>query len=97
MEKTVVALATESALEGFVRKTLCERDRLDPARTPLFRTAILRKDVPAGWLYHIEGPRMLHNSAIWAEAENRILFYDSMGKRFHEARLGESPELKRAA
>lgn len=93
MTPTVVALPNLEALADFVRQTLCEHDRLDPEQTPLYRTMLRRGPKPCAVLFHVEGPRLLKNSAIWAADEYRILFYDSTGLRFQEVRLSESPEL----
>jgi hypothetical protein len=89
----VIAMASLEALSDFVRRTLCEHDRLDPEQTPLFHTVVKRTGKPCGILFHIEGPRLLKNSALWAGDEHRILFYDCNGVRFQEVRLSESPEL----
>jgi hypothetical protein len=91
--KTVHSLPTEAALESYVKAQLCQRDRLDPRHTPLFRTLISRHGRPAGYLFEVQGPRLLRLSAIWVEPESRILFYDSTGSRYHEARLSEAPEI----
>lgn len=93
METSVVALPTPEALTRFVRDTLCSHDRLDPAQTPMFRAPLKRRGRPCGLMYHVEGPRLLKTSAIWAGDENRILFYDSTGMRFSEVRLSEGPSL----
>jgi hypothetical protein len=94
MTVTVVPLPTLAALHDFVRQTLCAHDRLDPAVTPFFAADIVRGGRLAGYLFHIEGPRQMKNSAVWAEEEHRIFFYDSTGARFHEVRLSDSPLLE---
>ena len=96
MISTVVPLPTLDLLYEYVQKTLCDRDRLDPAATPFFAADLKRSGRICGTLFHIEGPRMLKNSAVWTEEEHRILFYDSTGTRFHEVRLSDSPEATRA-
>jgi hypothetical protein len=93
MESSVVALPTDVALTRFVRDMLCSHDRLDPAQTPLYKATLKRHGRPCGWMFHVEGPRMLKTSAIWAGDEHRILFYDSTGARFGEVKLSEGPEL----
>ena len=87
----VVSLTTELSLESYVRKVLCEHDRLDEKQTVLFQEPISRNGRACGRLFHIRGPRMMRNSAIWTEGENRIMYYESTGKRFLEVRLSESP------
>jgi hypothetical protein len=101
MSVQVVPLPTISDLHIFVRNTLCERDRLDAGVTPFFAAPIQRGGRTCGYLFHIEGPRLMKNSALWTEDDQRILFYDSMGTRLHEIRLSDAPEIveqpKRAA
>ena len=95
---TVATLTSIEAIRRQVHKTLCERDRLDPAHAPLFQSVIKRKNRPCGLFFHIQGPRALRNYAVWAGEEDRILFYDSKGERFAEIRLAEAPDpLKLAA
>lgn len=94
MSLTVVPLPTTAELHHFVREKLCERERLDPLRTPFFATEIRRRGQLCGYLYHIEGPRLLKNSAVWAEEEHRLYFYDAIGTRFHEVALSDAPALE---
>jgi len=96
MSVQVVPLPTLSELQTFVRQTLCDRDRLDAAVTPFFAAPIQRGGRTCGYLFHIEGPRLMKNSALWTEDDQRILFYDSMGTRFHEIRLSDAPEIEQA-
>jgi hypothetical protein len=93
MSISVAPLPTLDALYDYVRQTLCGHDRLDPPSTPFFAAQIHRRGRLCGYLFHIEGPRQMRNSALWAEEEHRILFYDSIGTRFHEVRLSDSPAL----
>lgn len=93
MESSVVALPTAESLTRFVRDMLCSHDRLDPVQTPLYRTTIARRGRDCGQMFHVQGPRLLKTSAIWASDEHRILFYDSTGARFGEVKLSEGPEL----
>lgn len=94
MSVQVVPLPTLSELQTFVRQTLCDRDRLDAAVTPFFAAPIQRGGRTCGYLFHIEGPRLMKNSALWTEDDQRILFYDSTGTRFHEIRLSDAPEIE---
>jgi hypothetical protein len=93
MEASVVALPTPESLTRFVRDMLCSHDRLDPSQTPLYKSILKRQGRPCGLMFHVEGPRLLKTSAVWAGDEHRILFYDSTGTRFAEARLSEEPVL----
>lgn len=94
MEVSVVALPTAPALNRFVREMLCSHDRLDPAQTPMYRAPLKRRGRPCGLVFHVEGPRLLKTSAVWAGDEHRILFYDSTGARFGEVKLSEAPDLE---
>lgn len=92
MTETAVALTSLEELTRFVHQTLCAQDALDPTQTPLIRTPLIRNRRACGALFHVEGPRLLRTSAIWAADENRILFYDSTGNRGREVLLSEAPE-----
>jgi hypothetical protein len=93
MKPHVLALPTLSDLLAFVHAELCRSDRLDPEQAPLKRSPLLRGGRPCGLMFHVEGPRLLRTSAVWAADENRILFYDSTGVRAKEVRLSESPDV----
>jgi len=93
MPTAVVALPTPEALVAHIRKVLCERDSLAVEQTPLFRTPLVKAGKPCGYVFHIEGPRRLKTSALWTATADKIIFYDSTGTRFHEARLSESPAI----
>jgi hypothetical protein len=102
MPSTILPLPTLESLRVYVRQTLCERDRLDPEETPFFAAEVRRRGRLCGYLFHIEGPRLLKNSALWTEDDHRIVFYDSAGNRFQEAILSDAPvmheqPLRRAA
>jgi hypothetical protein len=92
MGSAVVALPTVEQLAGFVHAALCEKDALDPAQTPLFRTPLRKGGRTCGLVLHVEGPRLLRTSAVWSADDDRIIFYDSTGLRFREVRLSESPQ-----
>lgn len=89
-----LALPTFDALCSFVRTTLCERDALDIATTPFVRTPLARRGEPWGYVFHVEGPRLLRTSAIWSAHDDRILFYNSTGERVQDVMLSESPPLR---
>ncbi len=89
-----VSLPNFDALCAHVRKSLCERDALDIATTPFVRTKLTRRDELWGYAFHVEGPRMLRTSAIWAACEDRIFVYNSTGERVQEFHLSESPPLQ---
>ena len=93
MGEAVVALPTAEELAAFVHRTLCQQDALEPGTTPLFRTPLTRAGRACGAVFHVEGPRMLRTSAVWAADDHRILFYDSTGQRSRAVRLSESPDV----
>jgi hypothetical protein len=94
---TVAGLPTVDALRGHVLNTLCARDQLDPAQTPLHQALITRAGRTCGMFFQVQGPRQVKTYAVWAGEENRILFYDSTGVRFAETRLSESPDPRKLA
>ncbi|MFO0936768.1 MAG: hypothetical protein U0798_09675 [Gemmataceae bacterium] len=93
MTNTVAALPTLEALSSFVRKALCDRDLLDPEQTPFFRTPVIRNGRPWGYLFHVEGPRLLKSSALWAAEAETVVFYDTNGQKVQEVQLTDAPVL----
>ena len=87
----VVAVPTLELLSAFVHDELCRLDHLDPAQTPLRKTALVRRGKTCGLVFHVEGPRLLRTSAVWSADEARVIVYDSTGKRVREVKLSESP------
>lgn len=92
MPPTVVALPSLDDLRRHVHKALCDHDRLDPEQTPLQQSLIKRSGRVCGLFFQVSGPRLLKTYAVWAGEENRILFYDCTGKRYHEVKLCEAPD-----
>jgi hypothetical protein len=88
----VQCLPTLDLLLKHVHLVLCGKDHLDPDQTPLGHTVIVRRGEPCGLFFHVQGPRLLKNYAVWAGDENRILLYDACGERFGEIRLSEAPD-----
>ncbi len=88
---TVLALPTLPELLAFVHTELCLFDSLEAEQAPLKSSPLMRNGKACGLVFHVEGPRMLRTSAVWAADENRILLYDSTGARAREVRLTESP------
>jgi hypothetical protein len=89
---SIVSLPTFDCLRSHVLRVLCQHDQLDPDQTPLHQAVITRSGRPCGLFFQVQGPRLVKTYAIWAGEENRILFWDSMGGRFAETRLSESPD-----
>jgi hypothetical protein len=93
MLRAVVAFSAVEDLAGFVHSVLCDKDALDPAQAPLYRTPLRRGGRVCGLVFHVEGPRLLRTSAVWSADDARVIFYDSSGLRFNEVALSESPEM----
>ena len=93
MSQAVVACAAIEELAAFVHQVLCGKDALDPAQTPMFRTPLKKAGRACGLIFHVEGPRLLRTSAVWSADDDRVIFYDSTGTRFHDVKLSESPAL----
>ena len=94
MSRVVAAFSAVEELAEFVHEVLCDKDALDPAQAPLFRTPLRRGARVCGLVFHVEGPRLLRTSAVWSSDDDRIIFYDSSGLRFREVELSESPPWK---
>jgi hypothetical protein len=92
MDVRVVPLPTLEQLRAYVLQTLCERDRLDPEHARLRQAPVRRGGRACGLFFQVQGPRLLRTYAVWAGDEHRILFYDSTGERFGEARLSGAPD-----
>jgi hypothetical protein len=86
------SLPTLEQLRQHVLETLCERDKIDPAQTPLSQGLITRSGRACGLFFQVQGPRQVREYALWAGEENRILFYDGVGNRFAETKLSEAPD-----
>jgi hypothetical protein len=97
MDARVVPLPTLDQLRQFVLHTLCERDHLDPTQARLRQALVRRGGRTCGLFFQVEGPRLLRTYAVWASEEHRILFYDSTGERFAEARLSDAPDPQKLA
>jgi hypothetical protein len=93
----VVSLPTLDELRSHVHDTLCRKNALDPAQTPLRHMIIRVKGRPCGLFFEVAGPRLLRTYAVWAGEENRILFYDTSGERFAEVKLSDAPDPLRLA
>jgi hypothetical protein len=95
--RAVVALPTLDALRRYIQETLCAHDQLDPQQTPFFQGVITRAGQPCGLFFQVQGPRQVRTYALWAGAEDRILFYDGSGQRFAETALSDAPDIQRLA
>jgi hypothetical protein len=97
MDLKFVSLPTLEELKSYVVGFLCAKDQLDPEQVTLGESLLLQSGKPCGIFFQVRGPRSLRTHAVWSSKENRILFYDSTGARFAEARLSESPDTLEAA
>ncbi|MGL4423355.1 MAG: hypothetical protein ACRCZF_22040 [Gemmataceae bacterium] len=88
----VASFPSRRELVGFIRAELCKPDALEPTSTPCFQMPLHRDGRITAWLFHIEGPRQLRTSAVWSIPEDRVLFYNSTGQKFHEVQLMETVE-----
>ena len=87
MTDTVPVRPTLDELGTFVRQTLCDHDNLDPLQTTFFRTPVVRGGRVTGFVFHVEGPRLLRTSAVWAAEDGRLVFYDSTGQKVRAVSL----------
>jgi len=86
-----VVVAAHAGVDGYdLNLQMWERSG---AESSLFRTPLRRGGRACGLVFHVEGPRLLRTSAVWSADDDRIIFYDSTGVRFHENRLSESPAM----
>ena len=92
MTTAVRAFTTVEQLRSYVHVTLCEHDALELTNAPLSQSPITRRGRVCGLFFQVRGPRSVKLYAVWAGEENRILFYDSTGIRYAEARLSEAPD-----
>lgn len=90
--EAVACLPKLEALRAYVRDVLCKQEHLDPEQSPFFQAVLTRSGRVCGMTFTVQGPRRVHADAIWAGEENRVLFYDSQGRRFGETRLSEAPD-----
>ncbi len=89
---SVLPLPTVAAIRDHVRDVLCAHDRLDANQSELKQARISRAGQACGLMFQISGPRLMRTYAVWAGAENRILFYESTGIRFAETKVVDGPE-----
>jgi len=97
MTDTLPVPPTPDDLGSFVRQTLCDHDNLDPTQTAFFRTPVVRGGRVTGFVFHLEGPRLLRTSAVWAADDGRLVFYDSTGQKLRAVSLPAVPDSPRRA
>ena len=92
MDTFVASLPTIDELRAFVLDKLCSTDRLDPTQVTMRQAIIHRAGRTCGLFFQVEGPRLLKTFAVWSADDHRILFYDSTGERFADAKLSDAPD-----
>jgi hypothetical protein len=90
--EAVERLTTLQQLREHVSKVLAEHDQLDAEQAPLRQSILRRRGRPCGLFFQLQGPRHVRTYAVWAGEENRVLFYDSLGRRFAQTTLSEGPD-----
>jgi hypothetical protein len=93
----VACLPTFEDLRRHVLQVLCAHDNLEVTQTPLFQQMLVRRGKPCGLRFEILGPRRMRSSALWIGEENRIIFYDTAGSRFHETQMSDAPDPRKLA
>jgi hypothetical protein len=66
-----------------------------PAQTAFFRTPVVRGGRVTGFVFHVEGPRLLRTSAVWAADDGRLVFYDSTGQKLRAVSVPAVPDRPR--
>jgi hypothetical protein len=91
-----VVFSTHSLLEleQFISRALCEQERLDQQQMVVKRSLIRRQQQLVGVVFRVDSWHRRHGHALWIEAENRVLFYNSAGARFAEVSLLDAPQLE---
>lgn len=74
-------------LRSFVNRTICDLEQLELGAFPISERILLRRGKPCGIYFCVLGPRAVRFSAIWETEQNRILFYDASGERYHRTQL----------
>lgn len=91
--REIISLPTTPAFERYVLETVCRAHRWEPEAVRSTRRPIRRGGRLCGLMLQFAGPKNLKCHVIWAEAEYRLLFYDTSGKRNSEVHLAETPDL----
>src|SRR5947209_1548379 len=79
------AFASLDELQAFVRARLCAVNAWNEDAATLQAVPLVRGGRPCGVLFRASGPKRLTAHAIWATPENRLLIYDTAGRRAEEA------------
>lgn len=93
MSDSKQSFGTFDELRGFVAQTLGKLESLQSEHFKLTEDVLFRSGQPCAIYFCLHGPRQLRLSAVWETQENRILFYDSCGRRVHRTQLESAPKL----
>ncbi len=63
-----------------VQRTICEQNDLETAVAPMTERTLFRQGKSCGVLFCVKGPRSVTFTAIWDQAKNLVIYYDSVGK-----------------
>jgi len=80
MKSTLSGTSGIEKVRQFVQQTICEQNDLDVAAAPVNERTLLRQGKSCGVLFCVKGPRSVTFTAIWDQAKNTVVFYDSTGK-----------------
>jgi hypothetical protein len=84
-------------ISDLVYNTLCNYEQLEPGIFPMTQRMLVRDGQPCGIHFCLHGPRNVKYTSIWETDRNSILFYNSIGERFHRTELKEAPKLTTAS
>lgn len=96
MVTRVQRIETLDDLRIYVNRTICDLEQLELGAFPISERILTRRGKPCGIYFCLHGPRSVKFSAIWETEQNRILFYDASGERYHRTQLvsGEGFEVE---
>ncbi len=80
-------ITTIDELRDFVHVSLCERENLLANQFQTRVVELIQKGECCGLQFHLQGPRSVKLSAIWASRSNIVYFYDALGERYGKLRL----------
>lgn len=89
-----LALPNFGLLRAFVLEKLCEKEGLEPDQVHLVEMPLRKRQRICGLLMEMQGPRLLRKQAVWSAEEDRIFFYDALGRRFLQVQLCPGPGLE---
>jgi hypothetical protein len=85
---TKEAISSIDDLKSYVYWTLCNDNQLLFGDHPTSEDILRRGSDICGMFFYLQGPRAVRLSAVWDRHGNRVLFYNSNGRRYREVELG---------